>query len=168
MQLEKERKFLVDKSLWETMKKNLGLQPVVILQYSSPPLDGFEFRFRKVVGPSTQHNFIIKKFVTLTEDLGRICKEYVFPIELNLIDEIFEKANEAGKLLTKQRYKIPFTQKGTLWTVDEFTEPNLLLAEVEINEELFNEAGEEFLPLVCTKEEVTGDKTYWNILQNVD
>jgi adenylate cyclase len=144
MPLEIERKFLVDKTLWEKLKK---------------PEGNF---FRQGYLHSDQTKTIRVRVTDTTGFLtikgptqGATRQEFEYEIPKAEAEELLDSFAEAG--LTKIRYEIPF--KGKTWEVDEFLAENqgLLVAEIELESET-----EPFdLPEWVTAE-VTGDRKYYN------
>ena len=144
MNLEIERKFLVNKELWKRVKKPAG--EYILQGYLIANVDK-TIRVR-VIGK--------KAFMTIkgkTENITR--QEYEFKIPVNIASELIK--NYAEPVIEKLRYKIKY--RGKTWEIDEFMSDNagLIMAEVELIQE--NERIE--LPQWIDKE-VSDDARYYN------
>lgn len=144
MALEIERKFLVDKTLWEQIKVGEGVRIIQGYLLSSP---------EKTIRVRIKGD---KGFLTIkgkTEGISRLEYEYEIPVS-EAEDLLFRFC---PKRIDKIRFEIDF--KGFTWEVDEFKEPNtgLILAEIELQ----SEEGVFALPGWITKE-VSGEQEYYN------
>ena len=144
MQLEIERKFLIEKDLWYALKKPAG-ENIIQAYLVNEPRRVIRIRVTDSIG-----------FITIkgpTENATRLEFEYPIPRE-----EALEILNLFGsKRIEKTRYKIEF--HGHLWEVDEFFGENegLVIAEIELKsrEEPFDKPS-------WLGEEVTEDHRYYN------
>lgn len=144
MSLEIERKFLVNKTLWDKVKPNSGIRIVQGYLLNTP---------EKTVRVRVKGN---QGFLTIKgETIGISRKEYEYEIPIEDAEEMLLVF--CTKRIDKIRYEIKV--KGHLWEVDEFKEPDstLILAEIELN----SEDEQFFLPEWIT-EEVSGDSRYYN------
>ena len=144
MGVEIERKFLVDKSLWEKEKPTHGTS--IIQGYITKEID------RTVrVRIKGQQGFLTVKGKTV----GAVRAEFEYEIPLSEAKEMLNSL--CDKLIDKTRYEVVY--EGKTWEVDEFNSPKegLILAEIELNQ--VDESIE--LPAWVTKE-VTEDPSYYN------
>lgn len=144
MNIEIERKFLVDKSLWAEAEKPSGVfirQGYLMIE----PAKTVRVRIKD------DHGFLTIKGVTTG------AKRDEFEYEIPMDDALELQQNYAIASLTKMRYKIVVESK--VWEVDEFLDDNagLVIAEIELKNE--NESFD--LPQWIAKE-VTGDERYYN------
>lgn len=142
MATEIERKFLVDKSLWNTEVKGVKIAQGY-LQHEA----------NKVVRVRVKG---VQGFLTIkgkNDGISRLEFEYEIPVQE--AEELLLLCDQG--VISKIRYEIPF--KGFIWEVDEFKGENqgLLLAEVELNS--IEETPE--LP-TWIKTEVSEDHRYFN------
>lgn len=139
--IEIERKFLVNKALWQTPAKGCYFQQGYLAK------DGATVRVRIAED---------RAFLTIkgkTQGISRTEYEYEIPVS---------DAKDLMQLclfppIEKIRYKVEVG--GKLWEVDEFLgrHKGLLLAEIELEDE-----NETFQLPVWAMREVTGDKRYYN------
>lgn len=144
MPLEIERKFLINKSIWEKLEKPKG-------------------NFMRQGYISTDPNKTIrvrltdeKAFLTIKgKSVGATRAEFEYEIPQNDAKELLD--NFAESELSKIRYKINF--EGKTWEVDEFYGDNegLIIAEIELNSE-----EEAFSKPDWIDQEVTDDARYFN------
>lgn len=142
--MEIERKFLVDRKLWESLEKPVGKD---IKQGYFISNKQFSVRVRT---KGTKGFFTVKGTL---EGIAR--DEYEYEIPFNDAIEMLQKY--AKPYLEKTRYEIEFA--GKTWEIDEFhgSLSPLLLAEVELDT-----VDEEVqLPAWVTKE-VSTDPDYFN------
>ncbi|RYY38547.1 MAG: CYTH domain-containing protein [Chitinophagaceae bacterium] len=144
MAVEIERKFLVDKSAWESYPKD---KPHYLRQ-------GYLFKdliktARVRVSDETGYLTIKGKTIGISR------AEYEFEIPREEAEELLTQFCET--VIMKHRFIIPFAEK--LWEVDVFLGDNegLIVAEIELVDE-----GETFTlpPFITT--EVTGTRKYYN------
>jgi len=144
MGTEIERKYLVNREIWNRTEK------------------GFGIRYRQGYLLSDPHKTIRvrigggRAFLTIkgkTEGLSRAEFEYEIPLRdgQQLLDQ-FGKSS-----LSKIRYQVSY--KGKTWEVDEFLEDNegLILAEIELRSE-----SETFELPAWAEREVSRDERYYN------
>ena len=144
MPLEIERKFLVDKTLWQTVEK--------------PPGDFFRQAYLVAEESKTVRVRITGRQAFLTikgPTHGATRLEFEYEIPQPDAEQLLDNFTEAG--LIKTRYKI--TYEGKLLEVDEFAGDNagLLIAEIELTSE-----DEKFSKPAWIAEEVTGQEKYYN------
>ncbi len=144
MAKEIERKFLVNKSIWDNIKKPEGNHIIQAYIYTSIEKT---IRVRITKG---------KGFLTIkgkTEGIARTEYEYEIPVSdaKNLI------TNFSGPSIDKIRYAIPVNNH--IWEVDVFLGNNkgLLVAEIELKTE-----DEVFEKPSWIGKEVSHDKRYYN------
>ena len=141
---EIERKFLVNKGIWETVEKP---KPMYIKQgYISKSEKG-------VVRIRIKDE---KAFLTLkSANFGIERNEYEYEIPKKDAEEMFLIFCE--KFIEKQRYEIVISDKK--WEVDEFLQPqkNFILAEIELSS-----VNEEFIKPDWVEKEVSDDENYFN------
>jgi len=144
MALEIERKFLVDKMVWEKQKKPTGTFFRQAYLVTDPDKT---IRVRL----TDQEAFLTIK----GKSEGVTRQEFEYKIPPEDAQELLDNFTVAG--LIKTRYKIDFA--GKTWEVDEFAGENegLIVAEIE----LASEAENFELPNWVT-EEVTGQEKYYN------
>ncbi|WP_299250713.1 CYTH domain-containing protein [uncultured Cytophaga sp.] len=146
MALEIERKFLVDHSQWNTLKKPLPNYFIQGYLHSEP---GKTIRVRA----TNFKGFITIKGKSTADGLSRSEFEYEIPKQeaLELLSTFTEKTIE------KNRYEIRF--EGNLWEVDVFEGDNagLIVAEIELES-----AEQSFKKPDWVVEEVTSDFRYFN------
>jgi len=144
MNIEIERKFLVNKEYWQDVTKPVGLLVRQGYLIAEP-----EKTIRvRMVG---QQGFLTIKGAST----GASRSEFEYDIPFDDAIELFDTFCVAT--LSKVRYNIIYREK--LWEVDEFLDENagLIVAEIElVNEE------ETFELPQWTGEEVTGDNRYYN------
>ncbi len=141
---EIERKFLVNKEIWETVEKP---KPIYIKQgYISKSEKGVvRIRIKDEKG-----------FLTLkSANFGIERNEYEYEIPKDEAEEMFSIFCE--KFIEKQRYEIVISDKK--WEVDEFLQPqkNFILAEIELSF-----VNEEFTLPDWAEKEVSDDENYFN------
>jgi adenylate cyclase len=144
MNIEIERKFLVDKDKWKQLSKPVGL-PVRQGYLLTEP--GKTIRVR-IAGA--------KGYLTIKGGTAGIKRnEFEYEIPEKDAKELFESFSNA--VVAKIRYKI--IHHEWLWEVDEFLDDNegLIIAEIELETE-----AEEFDLPEWISEEVTGDTRYYN------
>lgn len=152
MAKEIERKFLVDAEKWKDFKRNLHAENASIMQAYIGRTEKQTSRIRiKHVGKQDKAYFTIKgnsKGITRSEF------EYEIPVE----DAKAMIAEFCDKYISKIRFT--FSYKNKVWEVDEFDSPNpdLILAEVELNSE--NEECD--YPDFVT-DDVSTDPQYFNV-----
>lgn len=141
---EIERKFLVKKDLWNSLKKGEGrfLKQGYIL---NDPQKTIRVRVDGDKG------FLTIKGITT----GSTRAEYEYQIPKIEAEELLEKF--CSNIISKIRYCIQ--HEGKLWEVDEFLEENegLIVAEIELESE-----EEQFSIPDWVSEEVTSDSKYYN------
>ena len=140
---EIERKFLVDRDLWEKSAKG---KPKKILQaYLSKQNPVTRVRIKE-----GQAYLTIKG-----ETKGITRSEYEYPIPVEDAKQLINEFCTA--YIEKERYSIE--HQGKVWEVDDFSHPNkgLLLAEIELEDE-----NESFSSPNWLKEEVSHLKKYYN------
>jgi adenylate cyclase len=144
--MEIERKFLVNKILWQELSK--PVHPTLIKQayLSADPKCSVRIRIME-----TRATITIKG-----ESTGISRKEFEYNVPLNDGLEIIQLAGTPE--IIKRRYVINY--KGFNWEVDEFLKDNegLILAEVELNAETENPEWP-----VWIDKEVSGDPRYFNL-----
>jgi adenylate cyclase len=141
---EIERKFLVNKQLWESVEKPV---PILISQgYISKSDQG-------VVRVRTKGE---KGFLTIkSANTGISRSEFEYEIPLVEANELLLQFCE--KKIVKKRYLIEFGKH--LWEVDEFIEPkqDFVIAEIELSDE-----NELFLKPDWAEKDVSLEKIYFN------
>lgn len=141
---EIERKFLVDKEVWDNMNKPEGKLYKQGYMLVSP---------KKTIRVRTtpENGYITIKGKTS----GTTRLEYEYPIPIEDAEELL--AHFTKNIVEKKRYRIPY--KGKLWEVDEFYNENegLIMAEIELKEE-----QEAFDKPIWIYKEVTSDNRYYN------
>ncbi len=141
---EIERKFLVNKQLWESLEKPV---PVLISQgYISKNETGV-VRVRTIGD---------KGFITIkSKTIGISRSEYEYEIPFEEAKQILDQF--CSKNIVKKRYLINFGEH--LWEVDEFIEPkqDFILAEIELSDE-----NEKFAKPLWADKDVSFDKIYFN------
>lgn len=141
---EIERKFLVNKELWEELEKPL---PRLISQgYISKNELG-------VVRVRTKDE---KGFLTIkSPTIGITRSEFEYEIPISDAKQLLE--DFCLKKIVKKRYEIKIGSHT--WEVDEFIEPkqNFVLAEIELSEE-----NEPFLKPNWAEKDVSLEKIYFN------
>lgn len=144
MGVEIERKFLVDKALWEKVKPSSGLK--IIQGYI---LKSKEKTVR--VRTKGKAGFITIKGITK----GITRKEYEFPIPFEEAEHLLN--DFCDKKIIKTRYELIFD--GFVWEVDEFESPKagLILAEIELSNE-----NEDFPQPDWIDREVSDQPEYYN------
>jgi CYTH domain-containing protein len=142
--IETERKFLVDKTLWNRLVKPEGEE------YLQGYLVADENKSIRVRLAGEKGVLAIK---------GRMAgiSRYEFEYNIPATEAKELLALFAGSLVAKTRYKIPLGR--SLWEVDVFHGENegLIVAEIELKEE-----AEEFEKPDWLAAEVTGDRRYLN------
>lgn len=144
MGVEIERKFLVNKEKWSKINKPNGL--TIKQGYL---LNSIE----KCVRVRTKGD---KGFLTIKgKNSGIKRKEFEYEIPFNEAEEMLIQF--CDKFIHKERYEVEFKDK--LWEVDVFLSPNpdLILAEIELNSE-----NEEFELPEWVEKEVSDDPKYYN------
>jgi len=152
MAKEIERKFLVDAEKWKAFKIGSKNESAAIQQAYIGRTDKQTSRVRiKQVGNQEIAYFTIKGN---TKGISRTEFEYEIPVE----DAKAMIAEFCDKYISKRRFT--FSYKNKVWEVDEFDSPNpnLILAEVELNAE--NEECE--YPDFVT-DDVSADPQYFNV-----
>lgn len=144
MGVEIERKFLVDKEKWSSIKPVSGYH--ILQGYLS-----------KEIARTVRIRIKGKKgYLTIKgKTVGATRAEYEYEIPVNEAKEMI--TSMCNTYIDKTRFEIVFD--GKTWEVDEFLSPQkgLVLAEIELEQE-----GEEIhLPDWIT-EEVTDDPSYYN------
>jgi CYTH domain-containing protein len=141
---EIERKFLVNKSLWEKVEKPL---PILISQgYISKSEQG-------VVRVRTKGE---KGFLTIKSANTGISRTE-FEYEIPLVDANQLLTQFCEKKIVKKRYLIEFGKH--VWEVDEFIEPkqDFVIAEIELTDE-----NEPFFKPDWAEKDVSMEKIYFN------
>lgn len=144
MGIEIERKFLVNHTLWDLIPKQDGIKIVQGFLVNGP---------EKVVRVRIKGD---KGFITIKScHPGLIRNEFEYEIPLQDAGQLLELF--IGEKISKTRYKIIID--GHTWEIDEFHEDNkgLILAEIELNDEL-----ESFTLPEWVEAEVTHDERYYN------
>ena len=144
MGLEIERKFLVNKKLWNEMKKPKG--EVIKQGYLLKSLE-------KTIRVRTKNT---KGFITIKgATTGITRKEFEYEIPKEEADELLNEF--CNRYIQKTRYSIEYS--GKIWEVDEFESPNkgLILAEIELTS-----ADEHFEKPTWIAKEVSDDPKYFN------
>lgn len=144
MKIEIERKFLVNQSLWNSIRKPKG---ILIQQGYLQDDSGKTIRVRLKDD---------KGFLTIKGKSANASRlEYEYSIPSDDAREILKYLTD--KRVEKIRYIIPF--EGSIWEVDEFKGRNegLFLAEIELQD-----CNEEFENPVWVEAEVTNDPRYYN------
>jgi len=144
MGIEIERKFLVNKEIWESIPKEKG-----------------EFYKQGYISTEPSRTIRIRltekeAFLTIKGSSSGISRaEYEYAIPQEDAQQLLE--NFCSNIISKIRYKIMY--HNHLWEVDEFLEDNagLLLAEIELISE-----NEHFDFPEWLGEEVTQDKRFYN------
>lgn len=150
MGIEIERKFLVDKTLWQQQRKPDGIvmrQGYIVNQQSKT------VRLR-IAGQ--------KAYLTFKSGTTGISRaEYEYEIPVTEAAELYDTFIESG--LAKTRYNINYEDK--LWEVDVFEGKNegLIVAEIELDSE---DKQFELPPWVA--EEVSHDERYYNSALSVN
>lgn len=144
MGVEIERKFLVDKTLWQKVKPKDGA--TIIQGYlQKKPEKTVRIRVKNNTG-----------FITIkgkTTGVSRLEFEYQIPVaDAKEMIHTF-----CDRYIEKTRYIVKY--KGFSWEVDEFLSPKkgLILAEIELPDE-----NQEFLLPNWVEKEVSGDAQYYN------
>ena len=142
---EIERKFLVNKELWEKMEKPKGILIQQGYLSSNPECT---IRVRRTDDAST---ITIKGL-----NKGAVRTEFEYDIPTEDVEQLLHLFTE--KSISKTRYPIEF--KGKWWEVDVFHDANngLVVAEIELENEheLFEQPN-------WVAEEVTDDIRYYNV-----
>lgn len=144
MGIEIERKFLVDKTLWEKVEKGKGVRIVQGYLLTSP---------EKTIRVRIKGN---KGFLTIKgQTIGVSRKEFEYEIPFQEAEDLL--LTFCPKRIDKVRYEIDF--EGYVWEVDEFKEPmsSLVLAEIELKNE-----DEKFMLPKWVTEEVSDNLQYYN------
>lgn len=152
MAKEIERKFLVDAEKWKAFKRNIHAEKASVMQAYIGRTEKQTSRIRiKQVGKQDKAYFTIKGN---TKGITRSEFEYEIPVE----DAKAMIAEFCDKYISKSRFT--FSYKNKVWEVDEFDSPNpdLILAEVELNSE--NEECD--YPDFVT-DDVSTDPQYFNV-----
>ena len=144
MKFEIERKYLVRKDIWNSIKKPEGIRIKQGYLVDHP---------EKTVRIRVRGN---QGFLTIkgpTAEASRL--EYEYPIPAVDAEELLQSFTD--KHIEKIRYIINFA--GSLWEIDEFLGDNegLLLAEIELKNK-----GEKYEKPPWLGEEVTEDRRYYN------
>lgn len=144
MNLEIERKFLVDKEAWAGVNKGEGTY------YKQGYLLNDPVKTVRVRISARDAYLTIKGATT-----GASRLEFEYPIPLDQARVLLESFADAA--LSKTRYEL--VVGGKTWEVDEFLEDNegLLVAEIELDSE-----DEVFEKPSWVGEEVTSDSRYYN------
>lgn len=142
--MEIERKFLVNKDLWQKAEKPVGER--IVQGYLSTRADK-TIRIR-IAG---LHGYMTIKGKTI--NISR--EEYEFPVPTDIANALIQKFSEG--VIEKVRYKVPY--KGKIWEVDEFLGDNagLLIAEIELTDE-----NEKIETPCWVGSEVSTDPRYFN------
>lgn len=145
MAVEIERKFLVNKELWENVKPDEGQR--ISQGYLLKSLE-------KTIRVRTKGE---KGYLTIKgASVNHISRaEYEYEIPLEEAQAMLDKF--CPKKIDKVRYTIEVT--GKVWEVDEFSDPNpgLILAEIELTAE-----DEVFEKPNWAGKEVSDDERYYN------
>jgi CYTH domain-containing protein len=144
MPLEIERKFLINKAIWEKLEKPQGyfMRQGYI---STDPSKTIRVRLTDE-----------KAFLTIKgQSVGAVRAEFEYEIPQSDAKQLLD--NFAESELSKTRYKINFDAKT--WEVDEFYGDNegLIVAEIELDSE-----DESFEKPIWITDDVTDDKRYFN------
>lgn len=145
MPQEIERKFLVNKDLWEKVKKPKG---ILIQQGYLSANPECTIRVRRTDDTSTLTIKGINK--------GAVRAEFEYEIPTEDVEQLLKLFTE--KRISKTRYPIEFS--GKCWEVDVFHDTNdgLVVAEIELLSE-----HEPFEKPLWVTEEVTDDIRYYNV-----
>jgi CYTH domain-containing protein len=141
---EIERKFLVNKKLWEQIEKPKSKKILQGYMVSSAA---------KTIRIRIQEK---DAFLTIKGKTNGITRpEFEYDIPLNDANELLN--NFCGKYIEKERFLIE--HKGHFWEVDVFHQPNkgLILAEVELDDE-----KEQVILPNWIEKEVSSDPRYFN------
>jgi adenylate cyclase len=144
MNIEIERKFLVNKELWQHLEK--PAEEYLVQGYLS--IDIYKTIRVRVAGD--------KAYMTVKGKIDNLSRqEYEFEIPVNMASELIK--NFAETVIEKLRYRIKY--RGKTWEVDEFEGDNagLVMAEVELTEEHENIELPEWI-----NKEVSDDFRYYN------
>jgi adenylate cyclase len=146
MAIEIERKFIVNKELWEKIDKPKGNALVQGYIHSD---ENKTIRIRT----ANEKGFITIKGKSRADGLSRSEFEYEIPVSDAL--EILNTFTD--KTINKIRYKILF--EGFIWEVDVFEGNNsgLIMAEIELQSEVQSFKKPDWLT-----QEVTGDIRFYN------
>jgi adenylate cyclase len=144
--VEIERKFLVNKILWQQLRNPANSSFIQQAYLSVEPKCTVRIR-------------IADNKATITikgQPVGISREEFEYPVPLNHALKIIKMAETP--VILKRRYLIRY--KGTRWEIDEFYGDNegLLVAEVELKSEMEQPEFPEWIDL-----EVTGDPRYFNL-----
>ncbi len=144
MPLEIERKYLVDKTVWQKTQKSKGNY------YRQGYLLTEAEKTIRVRATDTEGFITIKG-----KSVGATRLEYEYSIPREEAMELLD--NFAVSNIIKWRFKVEF--EGKTWEIDEFLGENegLIVAEIELNSE-----DEMFEIPHWIAEEVTGDARYFN------
>lgn len=146
MGMEIERKFLVHKTLWSTLKKPQG-------NYLKQGYIYSDLNKTIRIRTTNTQGFLTIKGKSSINGLSRSEFEYEIPKDEALV--LLKQFTNTG--IEKMRYKILF--EGLYWEVDEFYGSNegLIMAELELTSE-----AQSFSKPDWIQEEVTGDQRYYN------
>lgn len=145
MAKEIERKFLVDKKLWQYVTCHIHTSEKLVQGYLSKKPTTVRVR-------TSSNKYAVLTIKGKTE--GFTCDEFEYPIPVDEARELLEICSE---VIVKTRHWIQVGEH--LWSVDDFQDRNrgLLLAEIELKSE-----DEEILMPAWVRKEVTYDKRYKN------
>lgn len=144
MGIEIEKKYLVDKALWEKSPKEKG---EVYTQGYIPTQNASTVRIRQTETSG---------FITIKGPRVGISRpEYEYPIPIEEAKELLDRF--CTNILSKIRHKLMI--EGKLWEVDVFLDDNegLIIAEIELSSE-----DESFVLPHWVTEDVTFDNHYAN------
>lgn len=144
MTTEIERKFLVDKALWDNVK------PTKFIEISQGYVSGVDGNVTRVRVANEIAFLTIKG---MSRNISRLEFEYKIP----LIDANVLLKELCGSLIEKRRYLYQFG--AHTWEVDEFLGDNrgLIVAEIELKSEVETFSKPEFIV-----KEVSDDSRYYN------
>jgi adenylate cyclase len=144
--MEIERKYLINKRLWESVKDPDRGTSIKQAYLSVDPCCTIRIRIKEN-----------QAFLTIKgESTGISREEFEYAIPMAEGTEILKMAKSA--VILKHRYKLDF--KGFTWEIDEFHGDNegLILAEVELKNESEQPEWPEWV-----QSEVSGDPRFYNL-----
>lgn len=144
--MEIERKYLVNKILWQNLRDPVSACFIQQAYLSVDPKCSVRIRIKDS-----------KALITIKgETMGMSREEFEYTVPLNDGLEIMRMAGTP--VITKHRYQMQ--QDGFTWEIDEFYGDNegLIIAEVELENENQDPEWPEWID-----REVTGDPRYFNI-----
>jgi len=144
MKLEIERKYLVDKAMWNAFEKPV---PAFLKQGYLLTSSDKTIRIRVT---DTDGYLTIKG-----ETIGATRKEFEYAISKSEAQELLN--DFCDSVISKVRYRVLY--EGNVWEVDEFRDDNegLIIAEIELESE-----SQKFRLPDWVAREVTGEENYYN------